>query len=84
MTLNLYNKEEFINTLLTEHEKGYSNFYSLIEIGKSMYGREFTDAVWKHLNTNVEFMNASEMVSMIESAMNPQIVQKLNEKNTNR
>jgi hypothetical protein len=81
MALNLYDKEQFIDALLNEHSKGYSNFYSIVEIGKAMYGKEFTDAVWKYLNTNVEFTNTSEAVSMIESAMHPHITQKLNEKN---
>lgn len=81
MALNLYNKKEFLEALLLEHEKGYSNFYSIIEIGKATYGREFADAVWKHLNTNIEYANATEMVSMIESAMHPHIIQRLNEKN---
>ncbi|MCK9574649.1 MAG: hypothetical protein WC979_00315 [Candidatus Pacearchaeota archaeon] len=80
MALNLYNKAEFIASLLNEHEKGYSNFYSIVEIGKSMYGREFADAVWKHLNTNIEFTNTSETVTMIEAAMHPHILVKLNEK----
>jgi hypothetical protein len=79
--MNLYNKESLVEALLNEHEKGFSEFFSLIEISKAKYGREFTDAVWKHLNTNVEFMTISETVSAIESAMNPLITQKLNEKN---
>lgn len=83
MALNLYNKKEFIEALLVEHEKGFSNFYSIIEIGKASYGKEFSDAVWKHLSTNIEFTGASDTVSMIESALHPHIVIKLNEKRKN-
>jgi hypothetical protein len=79
MKLNFYNKAEFIHELLIEHEKGYSDFFSMIEIEKSTHGKEFLDAVWKHLNTNIEYTDASEMVSMIESAMQPYIIHRLNE-----
>lgn len=79
--INLYNKEEFINKLLEEHEKGYSNFYSVIEIGKATHGKEFNNAIWKYLNTNIEFSESTESISMIESALHPYIVKKLNEKN---
>jgi len=84
MTLNLYNKQEFIQALLEQHEKGYSNFFSIIEIGKATYGKEFADAVWKHLNTNIEYTDATEMVSMIESAMHPYILNNINEKNASK
>ena len=81
MALNLYDKEQFIEVLLNEHDKGYSNFYSIVEIGKATYGREFADAVWKHLSTNIEFTNTSETVTMIEAALHPHIIEKINEKN---
>lgn len=80
MSLNIYNKQDLIEKLLEEHEKGYSNFYSLVEISKALYGKEFTDAIWKHLNTNIEYTETSESVTMIESAIHPYIVKRLDEK----
>lgn len=81
MALSLYNKNDFINSLINEHEKGFSSFYELIEISKSKYGKEFSDAVWKHLSTNIEYTQTTEMVTLIESALQPYVLEKLNEKN---
>lgn len=81
MALNFYNKHEFVKALLNEREKGQSNFYSMLEIHKASYGKEFVEAIWKHFSVNIEYVSTNEMNSLIETALHPYVMERLNERN---
>lgn len=82
--INLYSKEDFLNSLIEARKESFASFSDTIELAKSIYGKRFASKVWEYFNINIEYSDTMEGITLLDEAISSMMDININESNTNK